>query len=140
MSRASSFESPRLAGAIAITLGLYASVGLCFAAALYWLMQPRVIDNPGLAAYRPAPGTVIDYAASRVAPAAPPVAAAPPAAPRQEPDVTASTVSTSPASPATKHARRQAGVSARVRRPAPQRRDPMRDFAYQPAFGFRTGF
>jgi hypothetical protein len=52
MGRVSPFASSRLAGAIAITFGLYAGVGLCFAAALYWLMQPSVIDNPGMAAYR----------------------------------------------------------------------------------------
>ena len=51
MGRTSAHASSGLAGAIAITLGLYVGVGLCFAAALYWLMQSRVIDNLGVAAY-----------------------------------------------------------------------------------------
>jgi hypothetical protein len=44
-----------LAAAVGIILGAYAS----FFFGLYWLMQPSVATNPGLAGYRPPPKTVV---------------------------------------------------------------------------------
>src|SRR5262245_18003588 len=50
---------------------------------LYWLMQPSITPNPGLAAYRPPPKTVVHYADSPWEPPAPsvflPIRAADPA-------------------------------------------------------------
>jgi hypothetical protein len=44
-------------GAIAIYLIVFVSVTALGALTGYWLMQPRVFPNPGLAAYKPPPGT-----------------------------------------------------------------------------------
>jgi hypothetical protein len=44
-------------GSIAICLLVFVSVAALGALSGYWLMQPRVIPNPGLAAYKPPPGT-----------------------------------------------------------------------------------
>src|SRR5262244_1144418 len=54
------FEDYRLGAAAGMVLAAY--VGFFFV--LYWLMQPSVTANPGLAAYRPPPKTVVRYADS----------------------------------------------------------------------------
>ena len=54
----SRYNDYRSAVAVGIVLGAY--VGFFFA--LYWLMQPSVSANPGLAGYRPPPKTVVHYA------------------------------------------------------------------------------
>src|SRR2546422_10845997 len=56
----SRFEDCRLGAAGGIVLAVYAG----FFFVLYWLMQPSVTANPGLAAYRPPPKTVVRYADS----------------------------------------------------------------------------
>ena len=47
-----------------VALAIYAvvccAVTVCLALGLYELMQPRRFANPGLAAYKPPPGTVIN--------------------------------------------------------------------------------
>src|SRR5438445_13759604 len=60
-------EDYRLGTAVGIILAAY--VG--FFVALYWLMQPSVAANPGLAPYRPPPKTVVHYADSPWVPRAP---------------------------------------------------------------------
>jgi hypothetical protein len=47
-----------LAGALAMHLCVYCAVGACFALALYYLMQPSRLPNPGMAAHNPSPRTV----------------------------------------------------------------------------------
>src|SRR5258708_34411209 len=69
-------EDYRLGTAVGILLAAYAG----FFLALYWLMQPSVAANPGLAAYRPPPKTVVHYADSPWVPPAPSQALAIPAA------------------------------------------------------------
>jgi hypothetical protein len=131
-----------LAGAIAIALGLYVIVGFGLGASVYWLMQPRVIANAGIVAYRPPPRTVIDHAPARVPPPPPPtpVEDTPVAAAPREPEAVAVKVGESqPTLPKQQASKSHAAASRRARRPA-QRRDPMRDFAYQPSFGFRPWF
>jgi hypothetical protein len=51
-----------MAVALAIHLGVYCAVAACFALALYYLMQPARLPNPGMAAYKPSPSTT-GYAA-----------------------------------------------------------------------------
>jgi len=68
----SPFQDCGLAIALVTNLGVYAGVSLCFAAAVYWLMQPTVVGNPGLTAYKPLPGTVVIHASSIWAPSGPP--------------------------------------------------------------------
>ena len=68
--RTATYQDRRLAFALGINVGVYAGIIACFAAGLFWLMQPKVIQNQGLAAYKPPPGTVVIYAdPTRVPPA-----------------------------------------------------------------------
>jgi hypothetical protein len=43
-------------GALSLMCGLTAALFLV----LYWLMQPKVLDNPGMASYRPPLGTLLE--------------------------------------------------------------------------------
>ena len=54
-SRASRFADSGIATALALLLTLYAGLAFGF----YWLMQPTVVKNHGLAAYQPPPMTVV---------------------------------------------------------------------------------
>src|SRR2546426_9592116 len=58
--RTSRFEDCRLGAAVGIILAAYAG----FAFGLYWLMQPSVAANYGMAGYRPPPKTVVHSADS----------------------------------------------------------------------------
>ena len=49
-----------LAGALAMHLSLYCAVAACFALALYYLMQPTRLPNPGMAAHN-APPRMVSY-------------------------------------------------------------------------------
>src|SRR5258708_39656058 len=70
--RASSYvasisRDQRAGSGIAAFLGIcvvYAGIAACF----YWLMQPTIVKNNGLAAYRPPPATVISAVSSVPAP------------------------------------------------------------------------
>jgi len=52
----SSVDSLPILNALAVTLGLTAALFLL----LYWLMRPKVFENPGLAAYQPPAGTRLE--------------------------------------------------------------------------------
>ena len=68
--RTVTYQDRRLAFALGINVGVYAGIVACFAAGLFWLMQPKVLQNQGLAAYKPLPGTVVNYTdPARVPPA-----------------------------------------------------------------------
>ena len=54
----SGYEDGRLGVVIGTVIAAYAG----FFLVLYWLMQPTVSANAGLAAYRPPPKTVVKYA------------------------------------------------------------------------------
>jgi hypothetical protein len=54
-------DADGLGAALALQLSLYSFVFALFALWLYGLMAPKVVPNPGLAAYQPPPGTVISY-------------------------------------------------------------------------------
>jgi hypothetical protein len=58
------YQRDGLAGALALHLFIYCAVGVGFFFGLYGLLQPTRINNPGSAAYKPAPGTVIAYGPS----------------------------------------------------------------------------
>src|SRR5213594_2672699 len=85
-------EDYRLGTAVGIILTAY--VG--FFVALYSLMQPNVAANPGLAAYRPPPKTVVRYADSPWVPPAPAEALAMPAATEPAPELAKSSVTEQP--------------------------------------------
>jgi hypothetical protein len=42
-------------------LCLYCAVAACFAVGFYALLQPVRVPNPGLAAFKPLPGTIVTY-------------------------------------------------------------------------------
>jgi hypothetical protein len=46
---------------LSIHLCLYCAVAACFAVGLYALLQPLRVPNPGLAAFKPLPGTIVTY-------------------------------------------------------------------------------
>jgi hypothetical protein len=50
-----------VAAALGIHLCLYCAVAACFAVGFYALLQPSRFPNPGLAAYKPPPGTIVAY-------------------------------------------------------------------------------
>src|SRR5215469_7410349 len=49
---------------LAAAVGLVVAAYLGFFVGLFWLMQPTVTANPGLAAYQPPPKTIVRYADS----------------------------------------------------------------------------
>jgi hypothetical protein len=53
-------NSHGLAGALAVHLCIYCAVGACFALALYYLMQPTRLPNPGMAAHNASP-RILNY-------------------------------------------------------------------------------
>ena len=69
--RAVRHQDVGLAVALGINFGVYAGIVACFAAGLFWLMQPKILQNHGLAAYKPPPGTVVIYADPAWLPPAP---------------------------------------------------------------------
>jgi hypothetical protein len=58
MRRSWERDSDGVAGALVMHLCVYCAVGACFALALYYLMQPTRLFNPGMAAHKPSPRTV----------------------------------------------------------------------------------
>ena len=46
-----------LLGAVGILVGGYVALGVGF----YWIMQPAVFENAGVAAYKPPPATIVVY-------------------------------------------------------------------------------
>src|SRR5262249_26849160 len=53
MPRSSQRYSDGLVSSLAIHLCLYCAVAACFALVMYYLMQPRQLPNPGMAALKP---------------------------------------------------------------------------------------
>lgn len=77
--RTAAYQDRRLGLALGINVGVYAGIVACFAGGLYWLMQPTVVKNHGLAAYKPPPGAVVTYAdTARLPTRAPPALPEPP--------------------------------------------------------------
>jgi hypothetical protein len=125
-------EDYRLGTAVGILLAAYAG----FFLALYWLMQPSVAANPGLAAYRPPPKTVVHYADSPWVPPAPSEALAIPAATEPAAEVAKSSVTEQPK----KETKKEARTAPRRARPAREQPNPFWGYASSRSFGFRPGF
>jgi hypothetical protein len=53
-----------IVAAFAIFVAVYGALASCF----YWLMQPSVVANQGMAAYHPPPATVVRYSDAWVPP------------------------------------------------------------------------
>jgi hypothetical protein len=117
-------------------LSLYCAAAACIAFALYYSMQPTQVANPGLAAYKPPPRTVITYAApltlERVA-----IAPAAVAAPEPETVGASATAAVSaPHLPDVKKAKPQVKAQRppRARPVRPQQPEQPANYAYQPSF------
>jgi hypothetical protein len=80
MSDYARYQRDGLAGALAIHLCIYCGVAGCFAFGLYELLQPARNSNPGVAAYKPPPATVITRGLPSRLAASPPATATQPAA------------------------------------------------------------
>jgi hypothetical protein len=136
MARSSRYQDSGLAVALGIHLGVYTGVAFCFGAVLYWLMQPTVFENYGIAAYKPPPKTVVVYADSPWAP--PPAPSEPPvtvAVAEPPPDVVQSTTV------AMKEVKkREARTAPRRERRVRERPNPMFDYASSRSYGFRPWF
>jgi hypothetical protein len=118
-----------VATGLAMHLCLYCGAAACFASGSYYLMQPTRLVNPGLAAYKPPPRTVIAHA--------PPLklereAITPVARVEPEPETVGASA---PQQPEPKKAKAQVKTqspSRALRRPQPA--EPL-NYAYQPFFG-----
>jgi len=123
------------AAALALHLSIYCAVAMAFAGGFYELMQPRRIENVGLAAYKPLPGTVVNYEAV-VRRHDQPIAVAAAAEPEPAPAKV-----TPPPAPEAKEAKKASSEAKeeRPKRPRTARsreyRDRMANYAFQPIFG-----
>ncbi len=127
-------------GALGLYLGVFLSIFAAFAASLYWLLQPSVNHNPGVAAYQPPPATVLASAPAR--PFAH-VAEHPAITPTARPDDLAQARAEEPAVAEVKPEQPPAPVAEvkkKKRKAAKRRRlrDPMSDYA-QYGNGYRRG-
>jgi hypothetical protein len=77
-----------LGTALAIHIGAYCGLGGCLVLVLMYLHQPSRASNPGLAAYKPPPGTAIQHHLLPSRPESRGVLVVLPAAPATEPETT----------------------------------------------------
>ena len=123
------YDDYRSAVAVGIVLGAY--VGFFFA--LYWLMQPSVSANPGLAGYRPPPKTVVHYADLLWVPPAP-SEALPTAATERAPEVSITE------EPKKETKIQEARTTPRRARPVREQPNPFWGFASSRSSGSRPWF
>jgi hypothetical protein len=129
----SRYEDYRLAAAVAIFLGAYAG----FAFGLYWLMQPSVVTNSGLAGYRPPPKTVVHSADSPWVPPNPSEALPMRAVAEPAPEIAQKVVTEEPKKETKKQAAR---TTPRQTRPAREQPNPFWGYASSRSFGSRPWF
>jgi hypothetical protein len=123
-----------MAGALAVHLCVYCVVAACFALALYYLMQPTRLPNPGMAAHNASPRTLNYIEVLRTEREA----ARRNAGLKQEPETTgASTPQLPEVKPEVKRARAQSTAQNPTRRRSARRSEPAEApaFAGQPSFG-----
>jgi hypothetical protein len=127
------YERCRLAVAVGIVLGAYAG----FFFALYWLMQPSVAANHGLAGYRPPPKTVVHTADSPWVPPDPSEALPIRAATDPPPEVAKSSVTEEPKKETKKQ---EARTTPRRARPVAEQPNPFWGYASSRSFSSRPWF
>src|SRR5262245_3934520 len=128
------FEDYRLGAAAGIVLAAYAG----FFFVLYWLMQPSATANPGLAAYRPPPKTVVRYADSPWVPPPPSEVLPIRAEAEPAPQIAKSSVVEEPKKETKKQAAR---TSPRQVRPVREQANPFWGYASsRSSFGSRPWF
>src|SRR5215468_2290821 len=103
---------------LATAVGFVVAAYLGFFVVLYWLMQPTVTANPGLAAYQPPPKTIVRYADSPWVP--PPPSEALPIRAEAEP-APAIAKSSAAEGPKKETKKQEARTTPRRARPAPVR-------------------
>ena len=130
----SRFEDCRLGAAGGIVLAVYAG----FFFVLYWLMQPSVTANPGLAAYRPPPKTVVRYADSPWVPPAPSEALPIRAETEPAPDLAKSSVAEEPKKETKK--KQEARTTPRRALPVREQQNPFWGYASSRSYGSRPWF
>jgi len=124
---------------LAAAVGLVVAAYLGFFVGLFWLMQPTVTANPGLAAYQPPPKTIVRYADSPWVPP-PPSEALPPirAAAEPAPAIAKSSVTEQPKKETKKQ---EARTSPRRAQPVrEQQPNPFSGWASSRSFGSRPWF
>jgi hypothetical protein len=121
-----------LVTALAVFLAVYAGIALGF----FWLMQPSVSKNSGLAAYQPPPKTVVSYASSPWVPPAPSERLATLAGPEPAGEIVDKSVA-APKQEVTKQEtnEREARQAPRRERVVRERPNPMWDFASSRSHG-----
>jgi hypothetical protein len=131
------YEDYHLAAAVGIVLAAY--VGFFFG--LYWLMQPTVSANPGLAGYRPPPSTVVRPADSPWIPPAPSEALPMRAAAEPAPAIAKSNVTEKPKKETKKQEARTSPRRARPVREQPTQPTPFWGYASSSrSYGSRPWF
>ena len=134
----SPFQDCGLAIALVTNLGVYTGVALCFAAAVYWLMQPTISANAGLAGYRPPPKTVVKYADAPWTPPDPSEALPFRASGERPPVIAKTNVTDEPKKEVKKPERRAAPRQAQ--RPVQAQQNPFWGFASSRSSGSRPWF
>jgi uncharacterized iron-regulated membrane protein len=133
-ARSSPFQDCGFAIAISFHLSIYVGIALFF----YWLMQPTVNQNLGLAAYKPPPKTVVVYADSPWVPPAQSELPSTVAVAEPTPEVVDESVVVAPKKEMKK---REGRTAPRRGRPVVrERQNPMWDYAFAPSFGRRPWF
>lgn len=116
-----------------IPLGIYCMVAAFFAIGLYELMQPKRLDNPGLAASKPALGAAINFTSPAWRLDQPD---AMPAAVEPQVETIGASALQSPAEAKKPNPRVKPDSPKRQRSARRKgRRDPMMDYAFQPFLG-----
>ena len=124
-------EGYRLVAALGIFLGVYAGFAFCF----HWLMQPNVAANYGLAAYRPPPKTVVNYADLPAPPAA-----AEPRATFMLAEPTREIAESSVIEPKKEIKKPEAATTPRRERSVRERPNPSWTYSSPRSYGFRPWF
>ena len=132
MRRSSEEDPDGVAVGLAEHLCMYCAGAGLIAFALYYAMQPTRVANPGLAAYKPPPRTVMTYTVPLTfeREATTPAAAAAP-----EPETVGASL------PEAKKAKPQSKEQVKAQRPPrarptrPQQPEQPTSYAYQPSFG-----
>jgi hypothetical protein len=134
MRRSSDEDPDGVAVALAKHLCMYCAGAGLIAFALYYAMQPTRVANPGLAAYKPPPRTVMTY----TVPLTFEREATTPAAAASEPETVGASA---PQLPEVKKAKSQAKEQVKAERPPrarpvrQQQPDQPTSYAYRPSFG-----
>jgi hypothetical protein len=130
----SGYEDGRLGVVIGTVIAAYAG----FFLVLYWLMQPTVSANAGLAGYRPPPKTVVKYADAPWTPPDPSEALPFRASGERPPVIAKTSVTEEPKKEVKKPERRAAPRQAQ--RPVQAQQNPFWGFASSRSSGSRPWF